>query len=165
LRQKTDGSRPRERRLQTGDAEAIQRPTLDSSHRLQSTQVQTQSEDEPGKQETQVNGPITNLRQPRPTFLLHEDDPDNEADSPRFQTGVQHNQTRRKNEKFYDIKALDELVQRRIQEVKLQFRRGPTQATAKVSDSPLSEKILECEFPKKFSILTFDYNSGASDPV
>jgi len=46
----------------------------------------------------------------------------------------------------------------------LQFRREPTLAAAKVFDSLLSEKIMECEFPK-FSTPTFDYYCGASDPV
>ena len=48
---------------------------------------------------------------------------------------------------------------------KAAVRSGMTLATAKVSDSPLSEEILECEFPKKFSTPTFDYCCGASDPV
>jgi len=37
-------------------------------------------------------------------------------------------------------------------------------SSSKVSDSPLPEEILGCEFPK-LSTLTFDYYSGASDPV
>ena len=81
---------------------------------LQGTQAQTQSEDEPGRQETQVDGHITNLRRSRPTSLLLEDNSDNEADSLRFQTVVQHNQTRRKIEEFPDIRTLDELVQKQI---------------------------------------------------
>ena len=36
---------------------------------------------------------------------------------------------------------------------------------AKISDSPLSEEILECEFSRKFSTLTFDYYSGVTNPV
>ena len=38
-------------------------------------------------------------------------------------------------------------------------------STVKVSDSPLSQEILECEFSKMFSTLTFDYYSRVSDPV
>jgi len=46
------------------------------------------------------------------------------------------------------------LIQRRIEEAKLQFHNGPKQATAKISDYPLSEEILEYEFPKKFATLS-----------
>jgi len=41
----------------------------------------------------------------------------------------------------------------------------PTLLATKVSGFPLSEEILECEFLKKFSTLTFDYNSETSNPV
>ena len=51
--------------------------------------------------------------------LVHEEDSDNEADSPHFQMGVKRDQTRRKIEEFFDIGMLDELVKRQIQEVKL----------------------------------------------
>ena len=49
--------------------------------------------------------------------------------------------------------------------MKLQFRRSLTLEVSKVCDSPLSEETLKCEFSKKFSPPTFDYYSGASDPV
>ena len=68
---------------------------------------------------------------------MHEDRTDNEANSPHFQMGVQYNQTRRRIEEFSDIPTLDELVQWRIEEAKLQLCSGPKQATVKVSDSPL----------------------------
>jgi len=48
-------------------------------------------------------------------------------------------------------------------EAKLQSH--PSLLTTKVSGSPLSKEILEYEFPKKFSTLTFDYYFGVSDPV
>ena len=112
----------------------------------------------------QVDGPITNLRLLIPTSLLCEDGSDIEADSLCFWIEVQHKQTRRKIKKFPDIRALDELVQRQIQEVKLQFRSRLIQAAAKVFDS-LSIEILECEFAKKLSTSTFDYYSRASDLV
>ena len=38
-------------------------------------------------------------------------------------------------------------------------------STVKVFDSHLSKEILECDFPKKFSTLTFDYYSRVSDVV
>ena len=66
---------------------------------------------------------------------------------------------------FPHIRILDELVQTQIQEVKLRFYHGPTLLAAKVSDSHLSEEILECEFLKQFSTLTFGYYSRGSDPV
>jgi len=53
------------------------------------------------------DGPIMNLRRPRLTSLLREDDSDNEADSPRFRTRVQHDQTWRKIEKFPNIRNHD----------------------------------------------------------
>ena len=72
---------------------------------LQGIQAQRQLEDEPGKLEMHVDGPITKS-------LLCEDGSNNEDDSPCFQTGVQHDQTQRKIEEFSDIITLDELVQR-----------------------------------------------------
>ena len=45
-----------------------------------------------------------------------------------------------------------------------QLQDHPTLSVAKVSDSPFSEEILECEFRMKFSTPTFDY-SGVSDHV
>jgi len=97
--------------------------------------------------------------------FLREDYSDSKADFSHFQMGVQHDQTRRKIEKFSNIRTLDKLVQRWTQEVKLQFHNGPTLTATKVSDSPLSEKILEHEFLKKFLTQTFEYNCGASNPV
>ena len=38
-------------------------------------------------------------------------------------------------------------------------------SAAKISDSSLTEDILEHEFSRKFSTPTFDYYSGVSDPV
>ena len=69
--------------------------------------------------ETQDDGPITNLRRPKLTPFLREDSSDNEADLPHYQTRVQCDQIRIKIKEFPDIKTLDELVQRRIQEAKL----------------------------------------------
>ena len=106
---------------------------------------------------------ITNLRQSRSTSL-HEDRSDNEIDSPHFRMGAQHSQTRRRIKEFPDIRALDELVQRRIQEAKMQLRSRLKQAAAKVSDSLLFKEILECEFLKKFTTPTFDY-SESNDPI
>ena len=111
-----------------------------------------------------VDWPITNLRWFRPTSLLHEDYSDNEVDSPHFQGGVQHDQTRMVEEFLY-TRAFNELVQRRIEETKLQLCNRPNQVTAKVSDSLLSEEILECEYPKKFTTPTFECYSETSDPV
>ena len=103
------------------------------------------------------------MRRPISTSPLYEDNFDNEADSLRYQTGVQRGQIRRKIEELPDIRTLDELVQRRIQEAKLQFCSGLILAVSKVLDSPLFEGIMECEFPRKFSDPTFDYYFGASD--
>jgi len=47
----------------------------------------------------------------------------------------------------------------------LQFQSGSKQVAIRVTDSPLSEEILECEFSKKFATPTFDYISRISDPV
>jgi len=57
------------------------------------------------------------------------------------------------------------LIQKQIEEAKLELQSGPKQAAARVSDSPLSEEILECEFPRKFATLTFEYYSETSDPL
>ena len=81
------------------------------------------------------DGPITNMRRLKPTSLLHEDDSDCEADSPRYQTGVQLRKTRRKIEKSLNIRTLNELVQRQIHETKLQFYRGPILTAARVYES------------------------------
>ena len=99
---------------------------------------------------TESVGTITNLRRPRPTSPLYKDNSDKEADSPHYQTGVQRGQTRQKIKELLDIRTINELVQRRIQEVKLQSRSGMTLTVSKDSDFPISKKILECEFPKKF---------------
>ena len=64
-----------------------------------------------------------------------------------------HSQIRRRIEEFPDIQTLNKLVQRRIEEAKLQLCGEPKQATTMVSNSPLSEVILECEFQKKKSWL------------
>jgi len=56
-------------------------------------------------------------------------------------------------EEIHYIQTLDELIQRWIEEAKLQLRSGPKWTTAKVSDFPLSEAILECEFSQKFTTL------------
>jgi len=37
--------------------------------------------------------------------------------------------------------------------------------SAKIHEFPFSKKILDCEFPKKFSTPTFNYYSEVSDPV
>jgi len=55
------------------------------------------------------------------------------------------------------------MIQRQIKEDKLQLHCRPKQGTARVSDSLLSEEILECEFQKKFATLTFSYYSRMSD--
>jgi len=78
---------------------------------------------------------------------------------------VQHDQILRRIKEFPDIRILDELVQRRIEEVKLQLYSGPKQAAARVSNSLLSEAILECVFSKKFTTLTFDYDYRINNPV
>ena len=88
---------------------------------------------------------------------LCEDSSDNEADSPSYQSGVQRGQTRKKTEEFPDVRTLNKLVQRRVYEVKLQSLSEPTPTVAKVSDSSLSEEILECEFSKKSTSQAFDY--------
>ena len=75
------------------------------------------------------------MRRLKPTSLLHEDDSDSEADSPRYQTGVQLKETRRKIEESLDIRTLNELVQRQIHETKLQFYRGPILTAARVYES------------------------------
>ena len=62
-----------------------------------------------------------------------------------------------------DLQALDELIQRQIAKAKLQ--KPPNVSASKISDSPLSEEILECEFSRKFSTATSDYYSRVSDPV
>ena len=57
------------------------------------------------------------------------------------------------------------MIQRGIEEAKLQLQSRPKHTSARVSDSPLSEENLECKFSKKFAPLTFGYYSGTSDPV
>jgi len=94
-----------------------------------------QPEDEPGARDTRVDGPISNLRRSKLISPMHEDGSDNKADSPCFQTKTQHDQIRRRTEEFPDIRILDELVQRQIEEAKLQLRSGSKQDTAKVSIS------------------------------
>jgi len=47
----------------------------------------------------------------------------------------------------------------------LQFYDGLTLVATKISDSLLSEDILEREFTKMLSTVTFDYYSVASDPA
>jgi len=37
--------------------------------------------------------------------------------------------------------------------------------TINTSNSPFSENILECEFPKKFTAPASDYNSDLDDPI
>jgi len=63
------------------------------------------------------------------------------------------------------LPSLDKVIQRRIKEDKLQFDCRSMLSTAKVSESSLSKEILECEFLKKFSTLTFDCYSRMGDPV
>ena len=63
---------------------------------LQDTQAQTM--DEPGVGETQSDRPIMNTRQRRLASPLYENSSDDEANSPRYQVGVQRDQTHRKIE-------------------------------------------------------------------
>jgi len=91
---------------------------------------------------------------------LYEDSSDNEVAS--LPNRVSTRSTQRKIEELPDIRTLDELVQRRIQEAKLQFLSGPTLAIAKVSDL-LSTKRL-CEFSKRLTP-TFDYYFGVNNTV
>jgi len=76
---------------------------------------------------------------------------------------LQPSKRTQRGRKISRLQALDELIQRWITEAKLQSR--PTPSAVKVSDSPLSKEIQKCEFPKKFSTLTFNYYSRVSDPV
>ena len=96
---------------------------------------------EPRVGETQIDGPITNLRRSIPMSLLREDNSNNEVDSPHYQTRVQCGQIQRKIEEFPDIRTLDILVQTRIQEAELQFRSKPISTAAKVSDSPILKRF------------------------
>ena len=98
--------------------------------------------DEPEVGEMQSNSPNPNLRLSRQTLVLREDDSDNDVNSPRCQMGVQRGQTWKKIEEFSNIRTLNELVQRQIQEAKLQFHSGSMLITAISSYSLLSEKIL-----------------------
>jgi len=79
------------------------------------------------------------MRQSRLTSSLHEDRCDNEADSFRSWAGVQHDQTRRRIEEFPYIQTLDELVQRRIEETKMQLHSRRNESLPR-SPIPLSLK-------------------------
>ena len=57
------------------------------------------------------------------------------------------------NQRISDFQALDKLIQRRIEKAKLQFGSQSTLSTVKVSNTPLTMEILECEFSKKDSNL------------
>ena len=49
--------------------------------------------------------------------------------------------------------------------MKAKLQSHPMPSAVKITDSPLSEEILECEFPNKFLAPTFDCYSGVNDPV
>ena len=74
--------------------------------------MHTQPEGEPRIGETRTDGPITSLRQSRLMFPLHEDYPNNEADSPRLKAEDDPHPSWRRIEESLDIRALDELIQR-----------------------------------------------------
>ena len=57
------------------------------------------------------------------------------------------------------LHALDELIEKRIVKVKLPQH---LILTTHIHDSPLSKINQECEFPRKFSTLTFNRYSGVS---
>ena len=63
-----------------------------------------------------------------------------------------------------DIRALDEFIERRIEEAKLQIHSQSILLATKVSDSPFWRN-LECQFLRKFSTSTFNYYSRMSDPI
>jgi len=58
-------------------------------------------------------------------------------------------------------------VQKRIEEAEIQHRDEPIAVTTNIFSSPISEEIQECEFPRKFTIPTFDAYSSyeLSDPT
>jgi len=120
--------------------------------------------DEPGVGEMKSDGPITNLRRPRTTSPMSKITPTTKQ-TRLVMKRVQRGRTRRKVEELSDIRTLDERVQRRLQEVKLQLCSGSILSAAKFSDSSLFEEILKCEFAKKFSTPTFDYYSGTRNSV
>jgi len=55
---------------------------------------------------------------------LHEDYSDNKTDSPHSRTEANHRKTQRRNKESSDIQALDELIQRRIEEAELRLWGG-----------------------------------------
>ena len=72
---------------------------------------------------------------------------------------LQNNQDKRggQGQRVSYLHALDELIQKRIGEAKLQNHL--ITLTTKILDFPLSEEIEECEFSRKFSTPTFDHYS------
>ena len=68
----------------------------------------------------------------------------------------------RENSRSPNLRTLNKLIQKQIREAKLLSHPTPI---AKVHKSPLSKKIQECEFTKKFSTPIFDYYSRVSDLV
>ena len=58
-------------------------------------------------------------------------------------------------------------MQKRIEEAEIQHRDEPIAVTTNIFSSPISEEIQECEFPRKFTIPTFDAYSSyeLSDPT
>ena len=66
------------------------------------------------------------------------------------------------NNRPLNLLVLDELIQKRIMEA--MSLDHPTPIT-KIHDSPLSEEIQGCEFPRKFSTPSFEYYFRVSDPI
>ena len=78
-----------------------------------------QPEGEHGIEKTRIDGPITNLRQLRLTVFLHEDYPNNEVDMPCLQEETDRRESWRRIKESPNTRALDELIQRKIEEDKL----------------------------------------------
>jgi len=98
------------------------------------------------------------------TSLTPSERSDGGSSSFRPRTRDQHDHSRRKVE-FFRVQDLDELVHKRVEEVRMPHHGKLKTIAANAYNSPFSKGILGCEFLKKFMILTFDCYSRQSNPV
>ena len=77
----------------------------------------------------------------------------------------QHNHSRRKIEEFARVHDLDKLMSKRVEEARVPIHGRLRATTTDATNSPFSEGILGCEFPRKYIIPNIEYYFGQSDPV